>query len=110
MQFLTDEFAHYLQEHQHPWNRATHMVGIPIIVLTPLIALALLDWRWLVGGQVVGWAFQLLGHRFEGNRPALVKRPISVLMGPLMVGVEYLELVGFRFAFAKAAREQVGLS
>lgn len=102
--FWTEQFRHYLGEHQHPGNRATHYVGIPIIVITPVLALVWMDWRWLVGGQVVGWAFQLLGHRIEGNKPALLKRPISLLIGPVMVIVALLELVGVRFAFAERAR------
>lgn len=110
MEFLTQEFTLYLQEHRHPMNRATHMVGVPLIVFTPLIALYLMDWRWLVGGQVIGWAIQIAGHRFEGNKPALLKRPISLLMGPIMVFVEYLEFLGLKFEFARIARERVGIT
>lgn len=106
-EFWTDAYAHYLAEHRHAANRATHFVGIPILLVTPFVALALLDWRWLVGGQIVGWAFQLAGHRIEGNRPALLKRPISFVVGPLMVLVEMLSLLGVHPAFATAARQRV---
>lgn len=106
---LEREFAYYVHEHRHPMNRFTHMFGIPIIVFTLLIALFTWSWQWLVGGQVIGWAIQILGHRIEGNRPALLKRPISLLMGPLMVGVEYAEMVGLHFAFADRARKLVGI-
>ena len=105
--FLEEEFRRYLADHRHPLNRATHFVGIPIIVLTPVVAALTLDWRWLVGGQVVGWTFQLLGHRFEGNKPSFLSRPVSLLMGPLMVLVEMLGLVGVHLRFAEAARAQV---
>ncbi len=105
--FWTREFAFYVNEHRHPGNRATHMIGIPILVGTAVVGL--LTWNpWLiVGGQVVGWAFQLVGHRIEGNKPALLKRPISFLMGPVMVTVEILETFGARFAFAEEARALV---
>lgn len=105
--FLQDEFGRYLADHRNPLNRATHFVGIPTIVITPLIAAATLDWRWLVGGQVVGWAFQMLGHRLEGNRPSFLERPVSLLMGPLMVLVELVGMVGIHFQFAEAARRQL---
>lgn len=105
--FWTDAYAHYLQEHRNPLNRATHFVGIPILLSTPFVALATGDGRWLVGGQVVGWAFQLAGHRIEGNRPALLKRPISFVVGPMMVLVEMLSLVGIHPGFARAARDRV---
>lgn len=107
--FWTREFAYYLDEHRSPLNRLTHMVGIPVLVITGIIGLVTLDWRILVGGQVVGWAFQLLGHRIEGNRPALLRRKISFVMGPLMVLVELIERLGVRFAFADRARAVIGL-
>ncbi|MFM7202163.1 MAG: DUF962 domain-containing protein [Myxococcota bacterium] len=105
--FWVREFAYYLNEHRHPMNRATHMVGIPIIVLTLIYAIVTLSWTILLGGQVVGWAIQIIGHRIEGNKPALLKRPISLLMGPLMVMVEMLEGVGIHFDFAARARVEV---
>ena len=107
--FWTREFAYYLDEHRSPLNRLTHMIGIPILVVTGALGLWTLDWRVLVGGQVVGWAFQILGHRLEGNRPALLQRKISLVMGPLMVLVELAERVGLRFRFAERARAVVGL-
>lgn len=102
-EFLTQQYAYYLQEHQHPLNRATHFVGIPVIVVTMGLAAALMSWKILVAGQLVGWFFQLLGHRIEGNRPALLKRPISFLMGPLMVLIELLGFVGLQPEFARRA-------
>lgn len=105
--FWSEELAHYLREHRHPLNRATHFIGIPTLLITPLIALAMADWRVLVGGQVVGWAWQLLGHRIEGNRPALLKRPISFLVGPLMVLIELLGALGVRPRFAVEAHAAV---
>lgn len=98
--FWTIELTHYLREHRHPRNRLTHFVGIPILLITPVVALITLDWRWLVGGQLVGWAIQLLGHRIEGNRPVLLQRPIAFVVGPIMVLVELLGLVGLRPRFA----------
>lgn len=102
---LADEYRRYLDEHRHPLNRATHFVGIPLIVASLIAAPLLWDWRVLVAGQGIGWFFQLLGHRIEGNRPALLKRPISLLIGPLMVLVEMASLIGVRPRFVEAAQE-----
>ncbi len=102
--FWEAEFTLYLAEHRHPANKATHFVGIPLLVATAVGALVLLDWRLFVAGQIVGWAIQLVGHRIEGNRPVLLKRPSAFLMGPLMVLVELGEWLGLRFAFARRAR------
>ena len=108
--FWEREFAFYLNEHRHPMNRATHMVGIPFLIVTGVVGLAMLDWRIFVGGQVIGWAIQILGHRIEGNRPALLKRKISFVMGPLMVLVEMCELLGMHFDFAERARHTLGMA
>ncbi len=107
--FWTREFALYLHEHRHPLNRLTHMFGVPLLLVTALVGLWRGDWTMVVVGQIVGWAIQIAGHRIEGNRPALLKRPISFLMGPLMVLIECAEAIGLHFGFARRAREAVGV-
>lgn len=108
--FWAREFAYYLNEHRNPKNRATHMVGIPLLLSTAIAALAIMPSNWrvglplLIGGQIVGWIIQIIGHKIEGNKPALLKRPISFVIGPLMVLVEMCELIGIHFGFAKEGR------
>ncbi|MEZ4380308.1 MAG: DUF962 domain-containing protein [Nannocystaceae bacterium] len=105
--FWTREFAYYLCEHRHPLNRLTHMFGIPIILGSGAAAIAVGSWRLFIVGQAIGWALQLVGHRFEGNRPALLKRPLSFFMGPLMVLIELVGFAGIRLPFAERARRAV---
>jgi uncharacterized membrane protein YGL010W len=111
--FWAREFAYYLNEHRNPKNRATHMVGIPFLILTAIAGLAYLPTNLaiglalIVGGQVIGWTIQVIGHRIEGNKPALLKRPISFAVGPLMVFVEMAEMLGVHFKFAKQGRDIV---
>ena len=105
--FWIRQFAVYLSEHRNPANRLTHIIGIPLLITTAIASILRLDWRMFVGGQIVGWAIQLLGHRIEGNRPALVKNPTAFVMGPFMVLVEIAEFVGIHFEFAEQAREVV---
>jgi hypothetical protein len=107
--FWTREFAYYLHEHRNPLNRLTHMVGVPLLLVTAAVGLAQHNWALLIFGQVIGWAFQIAGHRIEGNRPALLKRPISFVMGPQMLLVEFAERLGLHFGFARRAREAVGV-
>jgi uncharacterized membrane protein YGL010W len=45
---------------------------------------------------VVGWAVQLLGHGFEGRRPALADNLLQIFNAPLFLTVEVLLLAGFR--------------
>lgn len=105
--FWTQQFAWYLNEHRDARNRATHMIGIPILIATAIVGIITLDWRIFVGGQLLGWAIQLVGHKLEGNKPALLKNPIAFLMGPLMVLTEMAEIAGLRFPFAERARRVV---
>ena len=41
-----------------------------------------------IGLFVLGWAFQLLGHHYEGRKPAFLDDLRSLLVGPLFVTAE----------------------
>ncbi|MBY0240375.1 MAG: DUF962 domain-containing protein [Burkholderiaceae bacterium] len=47
-----------------------------------------------VGGFVVGWLFQFIGHYFEGRKPAFVDDLSGLIIGPLFVVAELLFLLG----------------
>lgn len=49
---------------------------------------------WGVGGFVLGWLFQFLGHFWEGRKPAFVDDIMGLLIGPLFVVAEALFLLG----------------
>lgn len=142
---LVRHLATYAAYHRDRRNLATHMLGIPLIVLAVEvllsrpqvliggIALAPVDLaivatccfyftldRWLacgmavvfavgavIGGKiaeqptlvwlgwglglfVVGWLFQLVGHAFEGRKPAFLDDLRGLLIGPLFVLAEGL--------------------
>lgn len=145
--FFIEQMAMYSAYHRDGRNRVTHFIGIPMIVLSILLACirvplgptdlatvlllgigALylwLDWRlglpilviyvgcyaallplagvkagifWttfavLFGG---GWIFQLVGHVFEGRRPALLDNLLQALIAPLFLLAETLFALGFR--------------
>ena len=71
----------YKSKHQHPLNRLTHSVGIPMIVLS--LPLFIFSWRWALSLFIVGWILQFVGHAIEGNQPAFFKSPVYLLVGPL---------------------------
>jgi uncharacterized membrane protein YGL010W len=106
MSFWAEPFAFYLAEHRDPRNRATHYVGIPVLAISAIVGIVTWNLWIFLGGQVVGWAFQLWGHRIEGNRPALLKRPTAWILGPIMVLVALLDAVGVRLAFVEEARRR----
>lgn len=48
-----------------------------------------------VGGFVVGWVFQFVGHFWEGRKPAFVDDLMGLIIGPLFVVAEALFGLGF---------------
>jgi len=43
-----------------------------------------------------GWIFQLVGHAWEGRRPALVDNLFQAFIGPMFLMAEVLMAMGFR--------------
>ncbi len=105
--FWAGQFAYYLHEHRDPRNRLMHMLGIPILIVTLIASAIMLDWRMFLGGQLLGWAIQMAGHKLEGSRPAFLHNPVAFVMGPLMVLEEMAERGGVKFAFADRARDAI---
>jgi hypothetical protein len=57
----------WLTRHQNRFNFAIHLVGIPLALLVAPALLVFLPWYWAVGSFVLGYFFQWVGHRVEGN-------------------------------------------
>lgn len=52
--------------HQHPFNFAIHLVGIPL-AFYGVYLLIQADWLWGTGAFVLGYVLQYIGHLVEGN-------------------------------------------
>lgn len=69
--------AEYAAGHQHPINRLTHTIGIPMIVVSLVLGLASIFisglWTWALGLFILGWIFQFVGHAFEKKAPEFFK-------------------------------------
>ena len=76
---FTELLERYRLDHTHPVNKATHLVGIPMIVVSlPLLIFA----PWLgLGLFVFGWILQFIGHAFEGKKPSFFSDPRFLLIG-----------------------------
>jgi uncharacterized membrane protein YGL010W len=92
-QSLREYITQYQQGHTKLGTKLTHMVGIPMIVASFPAALVSPP---VAGGLFVGgWALQIAGHSlFEKNKPAFFADPYYLLVGPVWVAVEWLELLG----------------
>ncbi len=146
-EWVFEQLAMYAAHHRDGRNRATHHVGVPLIVfallvgfdqlkiisigpadvtvaqvlLSALMALYLLTipligvmaclfyaalyavvlrvpadmiWPVAVGGFVLGWIIQFVGHAFEGRRPALFVNLTQVFMAPAFLLAEMLFAAG----------------
>lgn len=69
----------YDQDHQHPLNRALHMLGITLIGSSVALLLFAPVAAGLLG--VLGWAAQLLGHYIEGKPPSFTRDPRYMAVG-----------------------------
>jgi len=67
---------------------------------------------WLVlgvGGFVVGWVVQFVGHAWEGRKPAFVDDLMGLIIGPLFVAAELIFLLGFRNELRQTVETNAGL-
>lgn len=158
---LEDQLAFYAAYHQDPRNKATHFVGVPLIMLAILVPLAwvrfdiagfgvtaamllaaavltyyfILDvplalfmlvvlgvliglgesiaslgaaqgWAWFAVLFVGGWSLQLLGHVFEGRKPALVDNLFQVFVAPIFLGAEIFFALGYKRRLQSDAQER----
>lgn len=90
---LREYIAQYQKEHTKLGTKLTHMVGIPMIVASLPTAVVNPP---LGGGLFVGgWALQYVGHYvFEKNKPAFYGDPYHLLVGPVWVAAEWMQLLG----------------
>jgi uncharacterized membrane protein YGL010W len=69
--------AQYASSHTHPVNRACHTIGIPMIAVSVLLAIASFVvgglWRWALALFVIGWVFQFVGHYYEKKPPEFLQ-------------------------------------
>lgn len=63
---------------------------------------------WGIGLFVVGWAFQFVGHYFEGKKPAFVDDLIGLLVGPLFLVAEVAFYVNMRTDVRDEIRRRLG--
>jgi uncharacterized membrane protein YGL010W len=82
---MPDWIAQYSESHQHPANRLLHTLGIPMIAVAIVAALAgivMPSLLWPAAALfVIGWAFQFIGHAFEGKPPEFFKDWRFLLVG-----------------------------
>jgi uncharacterized membrane protein YGL010W len=69
---------------------------VSAVAFAVLYAVAVhVSWQVGLGAFVLGWVFQLVGHRFEGSKPKFLENLVYLLIGPLYIFEESFDaLVG----------------
>jgi uncharacterized membrane protein YGL010W len=119
---LEDQMAFYAAYHQDARNRATHFVLLAaavlayyimldlalaaamLVVFTLLISIAELiaargtaqAWSWFGALFVGGWILQLVGHLFEGRKPALADNLFQIFVAPIFLAAEVFFWLGWK--------------
>jgi uncharacterized membrane protein YGL010W len=157
MKPIEEQMATYAAYHQDARNKATHFVGVPVIVLALFIPLAwlrvgdvsagmilaavlvvyylLLDvplglamlvvfavlawigeyiatlgavagWSWFAVLFIGGWILQLVGHVYEGRRPALADNLFQIFVAPIFLAAEVFFALGYKPALHAAVQER----
>ena len=161
MKTLEDQMAFYAAYHQDARNKATHFIGVPVIVLSLFIPLswirvdlggvpitaamvfagvvlvyyfvldfalgaamlvlnaallwlahtlaglgAVQGWIWFAVLFVGGWVLQLVGHVFEGRKPALADNFFQIFVAPIFLCAELFFALGYKPKLHAAVQER----
>ena len=95
--FYVIVFVYYLKL---DWGIALLQAPFTLLLLWLADRAALLPWNRSLAifllTFVVGWIIQLIGHRFEGKKPALTDNILQIFNAPLFLTVEALSFLGIR--------------
>lgn len=64
--FLRRRWRSWRERHQHSFNFAIHLLGIPL-ALAGVVLLFFQAWYWGGAALLAGYGLQYLGHAVEGN-------------------------------------------
>ena len=157
--------AFYAAYHQDGRNKASHFIGVPMIILSLFIPLAWLrldiggvpvtaamifagvvmvyyfvldvplalamlavnavliwaghqiaglgaaqGWAWFAVLFVGGWIIQLVGHVFEGRKPALADNLFQIFVAPIFLAAEVFFALGYKPILHEAVQRRAQLS
>jgi uncharacterized membrane protein YGL010W len=161
MKSLEEQMGFYAAYHQDARNKATHFVGVPIIMLALFVPLAwpridvgglpltaamlfatvvlvyyfaldlvlglamlvvtaalvwlgqsiaalgtLQGWIWFAVLFIGGWILQLVGHVFEGRKPALADNLFQIFVAPIFLCAELAFALGYKPKLHSAVQER----
>src|SRR5215470_17408666 len=90
MSFFAQQLATYAGYHRDERNRATHFVGIPAIVFSLLVVLAL--WRFRLGGLEASAAWIAAGLALAGwiALDTVIGLAMGIVVLPMLLAAEWI--------------------
>ena len=79
----TELMKNYEADHSDPRNQTCHKVGIPLIAASLPIGATIVGLPLAAAMFSTGWAFQFVGHYFEGKKPSFVEDRRNLVVGLL---------------------------
>ena len=67
---------------------------------------AAMGWTWFAVLFVGGWILQLVGHVYEGRRPALTDNLFQIFVAPIFLAAEVFFALGYKPALHAAVQER----
>lgn len=68
------------------------LISTAVFAVLYIIA-SFVPWPIAAAAFIIGWAFQLIGHRFEGTKPKFMENLVYLLIGPLYFFEEVFDRV-----------------
>jgi uncharacterized membrane protein YGL010W len=63
-------------------------------------------WAWFAVLFIGGWILQLVGHGFEGRRPALTDNLFQIFVAPIFLCAEIFFALGYKPGLQRAVEER----
>ena len=67
-------------------------------------------WAWFAVLFVAGWIIQLVGHVFEGRKPALADNLFQIFVAPIFLAAEVFFALGYKPRLHEAVQKRAQLS
>jgi len=73
---LKEFYPFYLNEHRNSTSRKLHFVGTALTLISLLLGVVFLHWKYFAAAPLFGYGFAWVGHFFfEKNKPATFQYP-----------------------------------
>ena len=100
------------------WALYYFMLDVPLAIAMSVLLAAMvwigdmiarqgyiIGWVWFGVLFVGGWILQIVGHVFEGRKPAFTSNPVQLFIGPIFLCAKVYFALGYKPALQTAVQE-----